>query len=228
MIITCPSCTKRYLVEDSSIEEAGRQVKCVACEHAWFFTPPKEAPVQNDINQLQLDLMGVKSSVSSEKSVGGLSIFYFLGTLLILVSTLYVFRAPLVENIPALESIMTSLGLTAQDPKDVLTFQDIVVSKESRPKGEEMLVRGSLTNTSNKVQQVPKFQLKVKGDCSQATFVEQGITQYIKQQSSNTCTLKTWVYEPSESRIFPGEKLHFETSLGKPLKGSESVSVNFE
>jgi predicted Zn finger-like uncharacterized protein len=40
MILTCPACTTRYLVPDSSIGAAGRQVRCAKCRHSWFMAPP--------------------------------------------------------------------------------------------------------------------------------------------------------------------------------------------
>jgi len=39
MILTCPACQKKYLVPDSSVGVAGRQVRCAACRHSWFEHP---------------------------------------------------------------------------------------------------------------------------------------------------------------------------------------------
>ncbi|WP_114393452.1 zinc-ribbon domain-containing protein [Oleisolibacter albus] len=39
MILTCPSCTKRFLL-DAALLGTGRRVKCGACGHVWFQEPP--------------------------------------------------------------------------------------------------------------------------------------------------------------------------------------------
>lgn len=40
MILTCPSCSARYKVDDKAFAgEAGRDVRCAKCQHMWHFDP---------------------------------------------------------------------------------------------------------------------------------------------------------------------------------------------
>jgi predicted Zn finger-like uncharacterized protein len=40
MLLQCPSCSSRFLVNDALIPSKGREVRCGKCKHNWFFTPP--------------------------------------------------------------------------------------------------------------------------------------------------------------------------------------------
>lgn len=45
MILTCPSCSARYKVDDKAFAgEAGRDVRCAKCQHMWHFDPKNNIP----------------------------------------------------------------------------------------------------------------------------------------------------------------------------------------
>lgn len=43
MLLSCPECRTRYLIPDSAIGIAGRQVRCANCKHSWFQPGPDPA-----------------------------------------------------------------------------------------------------------------------------------------------------------------------------------------
>ncbi len=44
MIITCPHCATRYLLEAGVVRPPGRQVRCARCQHMWFQEPSQDLP----------------------------------------------------------------------------------------------------------------------------------------------------------------------------------------
>ena len=47
MIITCPSCSARYVVDPVKIGSDGRTVKCAKCGHAWAQPAPTPEKLEN-------------------------------------------------------------------------------------------------------------------------------------------------------------------------------------
>lgn len=54
MILSCPSCSTRYSVDETTLGEAGRKVRCAACGHTWHVSPEaKTGPAALDPEPVQ-------------------------------------------------------------------------------------------------------------------------------------------------------------------------------
>ena len=53
MIITCPSCKKKFNIDINLIPSEGRDLQCGSCEHVWFYK--KEDPISEPL-QINEDL----------------------------------------------------------------------------------------------------------------------------------------------------------------------------
>jgi len=42
MIITCPSCSTRFLLDEADMRESGRKVRCARCSHVWHEQAPSQ------------------------------------------------------------------------------------------------------------------------------------------------------------------------------------------
>ncbi|MDN5787868.1 zinc-ribbon domain-containing protein [Pseudorhodobacter sp.] len=58
MRLICPNCDAQYEVDDAAIPEAGRDVQCSNCGHAWFQMPPDQEAEQEAEDALFGSVMG--------------------------------------------------------------------------------------------------------------------------------------------------------------------------
>lgn len=54
MILNCPECSTRFLVNDKLIGETGRKVKCARCKHIWFQEPPVKEELSVNLADIEI------------------------------------------------------------------------------------------------------------------------------------------------------------------------------
>ena len=68
MIISCPSCAKKFEVDANLIPENGRLLKCGTCSHTWFFNNNEvKDNVDFKINPLQTSISEENNKKTSKK-----------------------------------------------------------------------------------------------------------------------------------------------------------------
>ena len=151
MIIICPSCEKKFQIEDKLIPTEGRLLQCGSCNKEWFFKKEKIEPTKSKTQELikkpqiteNLDInermtrntinqeitLAEKKPKSSKKSSFSFAKFlsYILVTiisfiaLIILIDT---FKSPLYRIFPNLEFILFNFYETLKDIE--LFFRDLI------------------------------------------------------------------------------------------------------
>jgi predicted Zn finger-like uncharacterized protein len=54
MIIGCPACRTRYLVDEQALGgRAGRTVRCATCGHTWHQSAPRELPAADEFSRFE-------------------------------------------------------------------------------------------------------------------------------------------------------------------------------
>jgi len=51
MIVTCPACSTRYLVDEQNLGATGRMVRCSQCGHSWYEAPPAGEKLRVDLSE---------------------------------------------------------------------------------------------------------------------------------------------------------------------------------
>ena len=52
MIIVCPSCRKKFDVDENLIPEKGRLLKCGSCDQTWFFNKNENVQIKSSAEEL--------------------------------------------------------------------------------------------------------------------------------------------------------------------------------
>ena len=149
MIISCPSCQKKFELDDNLLPENGRTLQCGSCNYKWFLKKKDEIKVfekqveTNEIEKIdysesikdkQLNIIKNKTSYNLNKkqkpNSKSLSIFKFFNYLVVLIISfialiifLDTFKNNLSEIFPNLELFLYNLFETIKDLE--LFFYDL-------------------------------------------------------------------------------------------------------
>ena len=139
MIITCPSCNKKFKIDANLIPNEGRNLKCGSCGHVWFFKNNKnpEMITENftEINTNNFSNEKIEQTTSKKyksknndkalvkyESVQNFSFInlfsYFLVSIISFIALIIVldtFRSPLINVFPNLELFLYNLFETLKD-----------------------------------------------------------------------------------------------------------------
>ena len=139
MIITCPSCKKKFKIDANLIPSEGRNLKCGSCGHVWFFKNNKnpETITENftEINTNNFSNEKIEQTTSkkykskhtdkalvkyeNEQNFSFINLFsYFLVSIISFIALIVVldtFQNPLVNVFPNLELFLFNLFESLKD-----------------------------------------------------------------------------------------------------------------
>ena len=65
MIIECPACSKKFNIDEKLIPDEGRLLKCVNCDHTWFFKKEENLKLEAETTKLN-EIEDNKSEINIE------------------------------------------------------------------------------------------------------------------------------------------------------------------
>ncbi|OJX10523.1 MAG: hypothetical protein BGO77_02940 [Caedibacter sp. 37-49] len=232
MILTCPSCQKRYMVESREIGSKGRLVRCVACRHTWHQQLDEETSALADLTK---DFFSEKENVIASKRFSSTWLFMVVGAFMILATCLMA-RNTIISYWPNAGVLFSKMGFSISSPAEGLQIENITPVQLAQGTSSMIVLKGELVNTSSLIRMIPTLHIIVKGDCKGAPLMSQ-LKMQLKQtlgkmlknpnMSEGICTLEKWDYTLSESRLFPSERLSFETPPHVMIEGAKDITVEF-
>jgi len=223
MILTCPACATRYLVEPRVLGAAGRTVRCARCAHSWYEPPPAaagrggagEAPVQPALHGTQAwrpippgsNLPALIDARRSRRSPLG-----WLALLVVVVAGAAAalgYRERIVDVWPPAGRLYAMLHLSTPAGAEVAFNVRNLSSERGVRDGRPVLkVSGEVVNLGSTVQPLPLLHLALKDREARA--------------------LREWRQRLPGGPLAPGQAAPFRAELADPPESAVSLSVSFE
>lgn len=216
MIVTCPACSTRYLLDPRALGSAGRVVRCAGCAKTWHQVPPEDLPHSIELTAAADD--------GAPQPDGGhypppalpprrrpwptIALVVLLALLLSSAAGAFVLaRDEVVQLWPPAARLYSMVGLPALPPGSGLEFRKPNSRRDKENGMPVLIIEGEIANTTNLARDVPK--LKV----------------VLRDRDGNE--LQNWIFAASESRVLPGASVPFHTTIPQPSDAATGVVVTF-
>ena len=149
MIVTCPSCQKKFELDNNLLPENGRTLQCGSCNHKWFFKKKNEIEILEKVDapniipeisirdkKISKELDTLKNQINDQinkkkptddKNINILKFFNYFIVLIISLVAIIIFLDTFKNNLsvifPNLELFLYNLFETVKDLK--LFFNDL-------------------------------------------------------------------------------------------------------
>ncbi len=212
MIVTCPSCATRYLVDPAALGEAGRTVRCARCVHTWMQPPPDDMPRRVDVADAPAEAGPIPPGSSLPAPPEGRRGAGLLGWAALAVVIAGVLggavaaRDRVVAAWPLAERLYAMAGLVEAAPAQPLT---VSITQSSSIEGGRrvVVVTGEIVNESPYAREIPNLVAKVL--------------------DKDDNVLKSWVFDPKRPPLGPGDSTAFTDRFEDPPEGAATVTYGW-
>lgn len=213
MIVTCPECATRYLVDPRALGTSGRTVRCANCSNTWYQTPPDDAPrrielppiepiaIERPQARIQLPAVAKPPRPSVLRNAGWLVMVLVL---LAVGAGLVVERGSIVALWPTAEGLYKAVGLSMPAAEKVFDLRNIDTKDATENDQPTIIVTGEVVNITPVTRSAPKVKVSLN--------------------DVNDHELLAWTIPLTEDRLLPGQSVPFRTSSSRPV-GAVAVSV---
>ena len=214
MIVSCPSCTTRYLIDPTELGGEGRTVRCAKCSHTWREQPPADMPKRVDIllpdNEPRPIPFGsnLPALVARRKRANRLGWLAVVATIIIIVVAAILARGPIVDVWPPAEKLYSAVGLGADEvDTSGLEFQNVVREQMIEGGVPVLVIRGEIYNSTDRNRDLPAIRIGLMDDAN--------------------AELHHWTFAAAESELDAESWTKFETRLASPPEGAVSLRISF-
>jgi predicted Zn finger-like uncharacterized protein len=212
MIVTCPSCATRYLVDPRALGTAGRVVRCANCSKTWHQTPPDDLPRSLDIGPADVppDFTTVRPQLPALPrrrflpwttiAAAVVLLLLFSGAVAAIAA-----REQVVALWPPAKRLYTMVGLSVAPPGIGLELRKTTPAFTTENGVRTLVVEGEVVNISPIARDVPMLKVVLR--------------------DRDGGELQSLSFNVAEQRLLPGASVPFRTSIAQPNPAATSVLV---
>ncbi|WP_374444705.1 DUF3426 domain-containing protein [Stella sp.] len=212
MILTCPACDTRYLIDPVSLGSEGRVVRCAHCGHSWHQVPPADSPRRIDLlappdaGQAP-ERLDIPVPPSPAPLPNYLPWTILLALLVGIVVVAHFARDSIVDAWPPAAKLYAMVGVRVEPLGAGLEIRGIVTDRRIAGGEQELLVRGEVYNGSSEERTIPRLRAVLKDAGERA--------------------LSSWTFPAAAARLLPGESATFTTAVRDPDRRAAGLSITF-
>lgn len=214
MILSCPQCTTRYLIDPRQLGEGGRTVRCGKCSNTWHQEPPPDMPRQIDPIPLSIEPRPIPKGSNlpafpprRQQRSGALG-----WAVLVLVVAAVVGGAVLAR--PRIEQLWPPstkiYGLFARKPiaaRDGLRIVNRAVNRVADKGVVALTIEGDITNISKESLEVPPLKATLK--------------------DARDREVQSWTFNAEKPTLAPNETTKYTSTIKNPSNEATGLDVGF-
>ncbi|MDE2167381.1 MAG: zinc-ribbon domain-containing protein [Alphaproteobacteria bacterium] len=219
MIVTCPSCSTRYLVETQKLGAQGRMVRCGSCEHTWYQAPPEDAPPRVEVTgpAPEPQPAGVERgglpAIPKKPRRRGAAVVVLLVLLLALAGAgwgVIFLRDRVMAVFPQTAQFYSRLGLATSTPDfgPGLELRNVAPRRTAANGQPVLVIDGQIVNLSSSSRRVPLLRATLR--------------------DANDKPLASWTFSTGINNLAPGAVAPFHTIYNQPMAQATGVVVTLE
>jgi predicted Zn finger-like uncharacterized protein len=221
MIVTCPACSTRYLVDPRALGNAGRTVRCAHCAETWHQTPPEDFPRTIDFEEPMPEpdisigagavdgggRVQLPAVIKPPRPWAAIVSIALLGVIISAIVTSIIVRDQVIAAWPPSMKLFAMVGLQPSSPSVGLGIRNLNTRRGTENGVAALIIDGEVANVSGIVRDVPRLTAVLR--------------------DSNGKDLEGWDFAAAETRLLPGGVATFHTAIPQPSAAAVRAVVGF-